>query len=226
VTPGQIPRGGVRRARPARLALAAAALLLPALAACEPEQLGAAAIVDDTRITVSEIQGALEIVRDAQERLGVPTEDLADAALREIQRRVVVLIYTEAAEREGLTITEGEVATRRAAYRQAAGSDSEYERRALQNPSFPRTLSGAEDDIRLELIERKLADKLSAAAGRTLTNDELGPLIEERLVATAKSMRVRINPRYGQFDPEGGAIKPYPFDFFRPSPEPEASAGG
>lgn len=195
-----------------RIALLAAIVVLPALAACEPDQLNAAAIVDDEKITVTEIQGALEAVEEAQERLGLPTERLPQAAHNEVHRRVIVLIYAKAAAEAGIDVTEGEMALRAAELRRQAGGDEAFERTQL---SYGKTLAVAEDDTRLQLIESKMVAKFSADAGRELQREEAIALIGERLIATARSMEIRVNPRYGTFDPVRGSIDPFKYDYIR-----------
>lgn len=189
--------------------LLAAVLVVPGLAACEEDQLNAAAIVDDTKITVTEIQGALEKVRLAQERLGVPVEQLPTAARDEVHRRIIHLIYEKAAADMGLTITEGELAVQESELRARAGGDEAFERTQV---SYGRTLEIAEQETRLTLIEIKMAEKLSE--GKELTNEQLRALIGERLSAAAQSMKIRVNPRYGTFEPRKGQILPYRYDYF------------
>jgi len=60
--------------------VAVAVLGAAAVSACAPSDLGAAAVVDNTRITVSEIQGSLAAVRALQDRYGLVNEDPGSAA--------------------------------------------------------------------------------------------------------------------------------------------------
>ena len=201
-----------RRGRRRVAALVGAALLLPGLAGCETDHLGAAAVVDNTKITVAEIEGTLEALREAKVRLGLPVEPSALAASNEVDRRVILLIYDKAAADLGITLTEGELDSRADELRQSSGGDAAFERAQL---GLGRTPEMADEEIRLELIERKMVEEFAKRAGRELDNAEAGVQIGGQLTAAAKSMRIRINPRYGTFDPVRGTIDPYRYDFFR-----------
>src|SRR5437899_2275116 len=91
------------------VSLAVVGLGASALAACSPSELGAAAVVDDTRITVSEIQGSLAQVRSLQSQYGVGNEDSSTAARSEVQRRVIDLVFEKAARDLGVGVSAGEV---------------------------------------------------------------------------------------------------------------------
>jgi hypothetical protein len=193
--------------------LLAIALLLPGLAACEEDQLNAAAIVDDTKITVTEVQGALEKVRTERERLGVPPEQPTGAAAVEVTRRIHQLIYEKAAADLGIELTEGELAVQEAELRARAGGQERFEQTQLADYG---TLEAAESTIRMALLAAKMGEKL--ADGRSLTTEEIQSLVREKLTAAAQSMHIRVNPRYGTFDPVSGEIQPFEYDYFRKRP--------
>jgi hypothetical protein len=189
---------------------AAAALGAGALSACAPSDLGAAAVVDSARITVSEIQGSLAAVRALQNRYGMVNEDPGSAARNEVERRVVDLVFEKAARDLGVIVTRGEVSTAEAAERKLVGGDRGFAQ-ALARGNL--SLAVADEVFRQQLLSRKMAQKLGGATGLTPTQINSG--VESWLESTAKSMRIRINPRYGRFDANLGRIGPPAFDFLR-----------
>jgi hypothetical protein len=184
-----------------------------ALSACAPSQLGAAAMVDDKRITVSEIQGTLKSVQALQKQYGIASADSPTAARDEVQRRVIELVFDRAASDMALAVSPGEVSTAITAYRKQAGGDaglaSEFARNSL-------SLDSVDDVVRFQLLKTKMIQKL-AAANVGLTSQQVADKLVGDLASAAKSMRIRINPRYGTFDPQAGAITPVVFDFLRPA---------
>jgi hypothetical protein len=183
------------------------------LSACSPSLLGAAAVVDSSRITVSEIQGSLSSAHALQVRYGVTPADSTSGARDEVQRRVVDLIFDRAASSLGVTVSAGEVSSAITASRKQLGGDAGLGREfARANLS----LDEANDVFRQQLLNKKMIDKLTAA-NPGATSDAINTKLLGSLVTAAKSMRIRINPRYGRFNAEAGQIDPVPFDFLRDS---------
>jgi hypothetical protein len=183
------------------------------LSACAPSQLGAAALVDDQRITVSEIQGTLKSVRSLQNRYGITPADSPTAARDEIQRRVVDRIFDRAASEMGVGVSPGEISTAVGAERQLLGGDAglakEFARSNL-------SLDAVDDVFRQQLLKKKMIQKLTVA-NVGLTTDQVTAKLLGDLVSAAKTMRIKINPRYGTFDSQAGQISPVVFDFLRPA---------
>jgi peptidyl-prolyl cis-trans isomerase SurA len=202
----------VKLGRVGRTALGAC-LASATLSACAPSQLGAAALVDDQRITVSEIQGTLKSVRSMQNRYGIIPADSPTAARDEIQRRVVDLIFDRAASEMGVGVSPGEISTAVGAERQLLGGDAglakEFARSNL-------SLDAVDDVFRQQLLKKKMIQKLTVA-NVGLTTDQVTAKLLGDLVSAAKTMRIKINPRYGTFDSQAGQINPVVFDFLRPA---------
>lgn len=190
--------------RAAALALAAGA----ALSACGPSQLGAAAIVDDQRITVSEVQQTLKDVRELRERFALPTALGAEAARMEVERRVLDLVFEQAATDLGLQVTAGDVAQAQDAEDR---SPEEIARLAAENNV---SLASLDQLYRRFTLEHKISDQVSKL-NPGATEAQLNAAFAERLVATAKKMQIKINPRYGEFDPTVGQIAAVRPDFLR-----------
>jgi hypothetical protein len=189
-------------------ALVVAAVVGSGLTACEPNTLGAAAVVENHRITVTEIQNTLAGVREQRRAAGLPEEPGADAARTEVLRRVLDFVFEKAVADLGLVVTDADVtATRKADER----SDAELGALATESNV---NLEDLGELFRRFTIEQKISDALE----RKFPGAEQAQLdaeYEKLLSATAQSMQIRINPRYGTFDPAHGQIEPTQFDFLR-----------
>ncbi|MGQ0624472.1 MAG: hypothetical protein ACT4PP_07455 [Sporichthyaceae bacterium] len=183
-----------------------------ALSACGPDQLGAAAVVDGQRITISQVQDTLREVRELRERFDLDGDLPPEAARLEVERRVLDLVFERAARELGLRVTEGDVAAARAEERRSAAEIAEL---AAQNNI---SLDSLDELYRRLTVEAKIGDRL-AAQNPGLAQEELGQVIGQALVATAMKMDIRINPRYGTFSVTEGSISPFVFDFLA-SPAP------
>ncbi|HVE28060.1 MAG TPA: SurA N-terminal domain-containing protein [Sporichthya sp.] len=194
----------------ARVALPVAVVLaLGGLSGCRTSQLGAAAIVDGQRITVSEVQATLEDVSDQRRRLGMDPELGPEAARVEVERRVLDLVFERAAVDLGIVVTAADVAATRAAEER---SDEEIAQLAAQNNV---SVDALDDLYRRFTIERRITDQIDKqfpGADEKKLNDEFS----DRLVRTAREMEIRINPRYGTFDPTVGQIAPLKADYLQP----------
>ncbi len=188
--------------------LFAAAVTFGGLSACEPSQLGAAAIVEDQRITVTEIQSYLDQVREQREEFGLPTELDPDAARVEVERRVLNLVFERAAQQMNLRITEADIEETRSAESRSADELAEL---AAQNNV---TVESLDEVYRRFTIERKISEAIEQQfpnAGETQLNEEFA----KRLIAVAESLRIKVNPRYGTFDPKVGQITATSWDFLK-----------
>jgi peptidyl-prolyl cis-trans isomerase SurA len=194
-------------------AVLVAALGSSALSACSPSQLGAAAVVDDKRITVTDIQGTLKSVHALQQKYGIAPADNPTAARDEVQRRVVDLVFDKAAKSLGVAVSPGEVSTALANERKQLGGDAglaqEFARSNL-------SLNAADEVFRQQLLDQKMLAKITSS-NPGLSHDQVTAKLLGNLVDAARAMRIRINPRYGSFDATAGQINPVAFDFLRPS---------
>ncbi|GAA0636747.1 SurA N-terminal domain-containing protein [Sporichthya brevicatena] len=188
--------------------LFAAVVTFGGLSACEPSQLGAAAIVEDQRITVSEIQGYLDQVRDQRKEYGLPTQLDRDAARVEVERRVLNLVFERAAQQMNIRVTEAEIEKTRAAETRSADEIAEL---AAQNNV---TADSLDEVYRRFTIERLISEAIEQQlpnAGEVQLNEEFA----RRLVAVAESLRIKVNPRYGTFDPKVGQVIATQWDFLK-----------
>ncbi|MGQ0629424.1 MAG: hypothetical protein ACT4P1_00130 [Sporichthyaceae bacterium] len=198
---------------PRRRATTALAVVLTgaaALSACGPNQLGAAAVVDGQRITISEVQDTLRDIRELRERFDLESALPAEAARLEVERRVLDLVFERAAVELGVRVTEGDVAATRAEERRPP---EEIARLAAENNL---SLDSLDELFRRLTVEEKIGDRL-AAQNAGMPQEQLALVIGQSLVATAQKMQIRINPRYGTFSVTEGSISPFTFDFLAPA---------
>jgi hypothetical protein len=187
---------------------------LAGLSACGPSQLGAAAVVNSQRITVSEVQGALKSVRQVQDQYGLEHADPSTAARNEVQRRVVELVFERAARDLGISVSDGEVSTAIDAERKLLGGPEQL-RQALAQANI--AADQVTEVFRQQVINTKMGIKVAAQAGSKLTQDQIAQKVHDTLVATAQRLHIRINPRYGTFNAAQGQIAAPAPDFLRPT---------
>ncbi|WP_431034337.1 SurA N-terminal domain-containing protein [Streptomyces sp. P6-2-1] len=180
------------------LALAAA----PLLSACggTPHP-GAAAVVGSTRITEAQLQhrvGELhdavrELSSDAQtsERIISGSGSLARPTLQSMVRDRVV---ARAAADNGVTVSRAEVQNARAQLTQQAGGEQGLKVEWLTRYGVPP--SRLDDALRENIAEQKLY----AALGADPSSPEGKATVDKTLSATAKKLKVDVNPRYGTWD--------------------------
>jgi hypothetical protein len=202
----------IRRVRPRgrRIAVMAGAAALTVLAAsgCAPRQAGAAAIIGNQRITEASLQASVRATNAELAKVGTPAGAVAQD---ELSRDVLTLeitkaIYAKAGSYLGITVTPGEVSTAQAnAAAQNGGLDGLYAQLVQNNssdsgqPSLILPPSALQDYIYMALMEQKLQ-----AASRT----------DQQAVADAvnkaiANVRVKVNPRYGQFSETSGSVVAY-----------------
>jgi len=184
------------------------------LSACGPSQLGAAAVVNSQRITVSDVQGRLKAVQQLQDHYGVEHADPSLAARNQVQRWVVDLVFERAARDLGITVTDGEVSNAVDAETKLLGGPEQF-RAALAQADLSE--NDVTDVFRQQVINRKIGLKVVAQAGTKLTQDQVDSKVHDTLVDTAKRLHIRINPRYGTFNGTLGQITPPAPDFLRPT---------
>lgn len=197
----------VPRSRRVRAAIAALAVIAGGvLSACDPEQLGAAAVVGDERLTVSQVQ---QQVRDYADSLPRPI-DLARLDLSTFQRRLVQDFVTHqlllaVAQDKGIEVTEAQIDKELATLR--AQGDQQYAQLLAQQ-------GYTEDSVRDYVFDQLVAQQLGGSAA---TN--------EALTAAAERLHPWVSPRYGTL--EGFQIKDTSGSLSVPvSPTPTPSPAG
>ncbi|MFE5869198.1 SurA N-terminal domain-containing protein [Streptomyces roseifaciens] len=180
------------------LSVTAAALLAaaPLLTACgQTAHPGAAAVVGDDRITVSQLQRQVEDVREAQrsspqgEQLTANSARLGqDTLVRLIQYRIV----EKAGKDNGVAVTRRELQRQRADIETANGGAATVRARFLALGIAPDQIDQA---LSVDLVRAKLDGKFGAARTNRI------------LMRTSDALHVDVNPRYGVWDGKRGTAQ-------------------
>ncbi|MFF0515045.1 SurA N-terminal domain-containing protein [Streptomyces sp. NPDC004250] len=187
-----------RRRRPALLLTAAIAAAAPLLTACGNDaHPGAAAVVGDQRITVSQLENRVDEVRAAQ-RAAVPDDTQYQQVLAQtgtltrdtLHGMVLDQVLHRAAKDAGVTVTRKEAQAMRAGLEEQAGGPKQLETAWLQQYGVaPERL---DENLRLQLEAQKLAQGLGTDTSR--------PEFWQALSKASAKLDVDLNPRYGAWD--------------------------
>ncbi|MDX2595134.1 MULTISPECIES: SurA N-terminal domain-containing protein [Streptomyces] len=188
----------MHRRRTALVLSAALAAAAPLLTACGSEaHPGAAAVVGGQRITVAQLEGRVNEVREAQ-RAAVPDETQYQQVLAStgsltrdtLHNMVLDRVLHRAAQDEGIAVTRKEVLQMRAGLEQQAGGAKGLQTTWLQKYGIaPERL---DDNLRLQLEAQKLAAKLGT--------DTSQPAFWKALSKASGELHIDLNPRYGSWD--------------------------
>lgn len=170
--------------------------------ACGDTQLGAAALVGGERIPISEIQDSVAKTKAFLEEQSVLTGGEGPTAGEEVGRRVIDLIFQRTAAEVGVSATDTEVAALVEEQRSGIGGRTKFLQALAVNGINPDRV---DEVFRTEVLSRKISEKL--AAGQKLSQGEIQRRLQQKLIAVAATMHIKINPRYGTFDPTSGVIE-------------------
>ncbi|MGW1893180.1 SurA N-terminal domain-containing protein [Streptomyces sp. NPDC002004] len=196
-----------RRGRRPSLTVSAAAVLLaaaPLLTACGgAAHPGAAAVVGGQRITVAQLEGRVDEIRNAQRSAAPDDQQYAQAIAKSggltrttLQTLVLDRVLHRAAGDAGVTTTPKELQEFRAGYERQAGGAKALEATWLQQYNVaPGRL---DESLRSELEARKLAQRLGADMNTTAGS----AVFWKALAQASKKLHVDLNPRYGAWDDE------------------------
>ncbi|MEV0176520.1 SurA N-terminal domain-containing protein [Streptomyces sp. NPDC050803] len=186
------------RRRRTALLLSAAIAAAPLLTACGNDaHPGAAAVVGDQRITVSQLENRVNEVRAAQRAAVQDEAQYAQAIARTgsltrdtLHGMVLDRVLHRAAQDAGVTVTRKEIQQMRTGLEQQAGGAKALETAWLQEYGVaPERL---EENLRLQLEAQKLAAVLGTDTSR--------PEFWKALSDASKELGVDLNPRYGTWD--------------------------
>lgn len=174
---------------------AASALLVcaPLLTACGgTPRAGSAAVLDDGRITESQLQAQVKDVRDAQR--GSPRADQLVAASGQLtQNTLIRMIQFKVIERagqdNGIGVSRRAVQRARAAAEQQSGGAAALRAAYLDQGIAPDQI---DDAVRMELTRTALLRKLGVAK------------VNAVFTRTSKDLAIKVNPRYGNWDDTKG----------------------
>ncbi|MDQ1627745.1 MAG: hypothetical protein QOI54_1489 [Actinomycetota bacterium] len=187
------------RLRRTLVSVVVALLATGTLAACNADQLGAAAIVDGRTITTAQLQSATRSYLAT-----VRTADSSKVQLRILERMVLSRVIDTAARNEGVGVRAGTVARERDRVLKSVGGSRKDLVRALAQQQTPTVLPPSQVDrwVRDRLLYNKIVAKL--AGGGDPASAESAARATNELVKASRSMKITINPRYGRWDPARG----------------------
>ncbi|MBU6534955.1 SurA N-terminal domain-containing protein [Streptomyces sp. NPDC057245] len=187
-----------RRRRSALLLTAAIAAAAPLLTACGNDaHPGAAAVVGDQRITVSQLESRVDEVREAQ-RAAVPDDGQYQQVVAQtgaltrdtLHSMVLDRVLHRAAEDAGVSVSRKEVQAMRGGLEDQAGGSEQLETVWLQQ--YGVAPARLDDNLRVQLEAQKLAESLGTDTSR--------PEFWQALSKASEKLDVDLNPRYGAWD--------------------------
>lgn len=176
-----------------------------------PVKAGAAAVVGDERVSTSSVEETATSVRVQAEDEELGELDGATLNRITVERAIRSLLTAELAEREGVTVSEGEIDDYIAEI-EAAGQSEQLNIDALNNGVPSNELR---NEIRDFLLRQKVGEELVDGSGPEV-EQERGAAVSDAFMALAEEIRVSVSPRYGTWDAETVSILPGENDLSRP----------
>ncbi|WP_271219962.1 SurA N-terminal domain-containing protein [Streptosporangium carneum] len=167
------------------LAVAAAGA---ALTACSPGQAGTAAIVGGDRISSSELESSVREYEGALAKANVSASQLqfpGSVPQVVLFQLATAKQYTQAAERKGITVTDGEIDQVIA----ASGGEAQHEQQMLQQAVAP---SHAREFTKAGLLLTKLMAQYGGGSDEAALQRGQAQAIKD-----LQAVKVTWNPRYG-----------------------------
>jgi hypothetical protein len=190
------------RSRGLRRSLATAVVALLAtlsLAACGPDQLGSAAVIDGTTISADTLQSYARAYLAI-----VPNGDRAQVQQHILEEMIYSRIIAKAAKKNDVHVSTGAVARQlEVFFKQTKDRRGVVAALGGQQPPVIVPPGYLDQWLRDQLLYHKLVVKLSGGDSTTVEASARG---SNALSSAAKSMKIEINPRYGSWNPKTGSI--------------------
>jgi hypothetical protein len=170
------------------------------LSACAGvQQVGAAAIVEDERMSMTRLQDLTESLLEAGGGTDLPEGEAQRVTLT---RFIVSQVIEQAAQSADVTLTQGQIDNQRQQIVQAFGGEEEMRQGLAQQNISPAYLEEFVRDVALsDALGRELVPGDDA-----LVAEQRGAQLNELLLETAATIEVEVNPRYGDWDPQQGQV--------------------
>ena len=166
-------------------------------------QTNEAASVGDFKITQTELQSSIDAVMAERGKVDITQMKLETGdALNRGQLRFKILMHTfdEIAKELKIDVTASQIATKKSSIVQSVGGESELPKN-LVNAAI------AEQDfdayVRALVISEQITSALTASG---VADADVSTKLGQLLSAKAKSLGVKVNPRYGVWDPTSGDV--------------------
>jgi hypothetical protein len=180
--------------------LALALVLLVGVAGCASD-VGVAAQVGNKTIKISEVQASVNSIIALRNKLKSPADpNISDLSRSQLRFHMLSTLIDEVASQLKVVATPSEVDARRKAISDQLGGQAAVDKAmsdaGIAHEDFPRYLS----DV---IIEDKVGALLAPTAPAGAEGDQArGAAIQAAIRSVAKSMAIKVNPRYGTWDPD------------------------
>ena len=166
-------------------------------------QTNEAATVGDFKITQSELQSSIDAVMAERKKVDTTQMQLETGdALNRGQLRFKILMHTfdEIAKELKIEVTSSQVVTRKQQIAESVGGEAELPKNLVNAAIAPQDF---ETYVRAILISDQITAALSASG---VPEADVATQLGQLLTAKAKELGVKVNPRYGFWDPEAGDV--------------------
>jgi FKBP-type peptidyl-prolyl cis-trans isomerase (trigger factor) len=166
-------------------------------------QTNQAATIGDFKISQTELQSSIDAVMAERTKVDSSQMQLESGeALNRGQLRFKILMHTfdEIAKELKIEVTSSQIGAKRASIIQSVGGEAELPKN-LVNAAI--ALQDFDAYVRAIVISDQIA---AALAQSGVAEEEVSNKVGELLNAKAKSLGVKINPRYGAWDNEIGDV--------------------
>lgn len=173
---------------PSRRALAAVlcAVTVVAVSACDTDEIGSAAVVGHTRITIDDLQQRVRDLAESAPEGGAATGDQTEVQRTILERMVQHELLAELARMEGVGVSPAQIDTFIEEQLVANAPEGDISALLAQSNLTEDTLRDAvHDQLIAEALIEEFGDQESFIGALTDTADELG---------------VEVSPRYGSWD--------------------------
>lgn len=176
------------------------------LSGCTPN-LGTAAVVGDTKISVGSVQDSVSQIVE-QRRANGPSEntDIASGQMAQDQLRfqIISVVLAKAASQYGVRITPSELDASRTAVVNQFGSEKALLTALTQNQIARKDFDLYLTDV---LYQQKLGEKLVPGDARDrAVSASRGDAVNKLTFETLAATKITVNPRFGIFDPTSGML--------------------
>jgi hypothetical protein len=195
--------------------------LVGLLAACGNNPSGQAAVVGSATVSDADVAASVEELRAqvTADKNAAPSFDEGAATVAVVDRKTRSLLLEEAARREGITVTQGEVddLIQTTVDQQFGGDRTAFDLAIASQQNIPA--SDVSDFARDFLIQRKLGEKLAPGGDQQAVSAALTKYLSD----LSKELGVEVAPRFGSWDDAGVGLGPVSNDLST-LPSPAAAA--
>jgi hypothetical protein len=189
------------------IALSGIVLMAASLTGCGANQAGAAATLGDQRITENELNAQVESLLKAQGLTS--SEATAELVSTTLDRMITTNLVDQLAERQGISISQGELDNVRLQYLAQAGGQQQLDALLLQQGVLPSELDS--------VIETNLlVSELGVALAPEATPDVQGGAVFIAASELSVEIDAQVAPRFGTWDAENLTVGPVTDDVSAP----------